>query len=133
MSRARVYAKALMSLSDSGAAQKETFTKSFADLLKRKGDAGLMTSISREFSKLQEKKQRAKTVKVITAKELTDGEVDDILKKCLPNHGEFDTIVKKVDETLIGGFRIETTTNIIDISYKKSLQSMYRKMLQATK
>ncbi|MEK7567498.1 MAG: F0F1 ATP synthase subunit delta [Patescibacteria group bacterium] len=67
------------------------------------------------------------TVKILSAKELSQKEIKDIKEKHRNIFGE-NNLIYEIDQNLIGGYRIETLNSMVDATYKKKLGDLYQFM-----
>jgi len=115
-----VYAKAMFALTNAGKTADEIFSGVISSLKKR-GALGLLPKILSAYERLVMKASHAGAV--LTVARITDREA--ALKA---SGAQIDTEVK-IDERIIGGYRLEKSGVLIDNSFKEQLLSVYRKAL----
>lgn len=124
--KAEHYAEALLELSRNRNAEEiDILLEHLELLLKRKHLTPLFHKIMRSLETAQEKKRDR--ILIRTVKALSKEAREAILQKYfkdLPHH----EIHQEIDETLIGGYQLETKDLRIDNSYKKSLLNLYKSM-----
>lgn len=122
----QAYAQALWKMIDDGMDHTKA-VKSLHEILVAKGRAVLMPRIAKAFERIaaREIARSGMTLSVAHAKD--ESHAKTAAKKALeamhveaPKH-----LHLKVDETLIGGWRLEGAGHLIDASYKKQLLSLY--------
>ena len=119
------YAKALISAAKT---EKDTdaLLAHFLDVLKKRGVLGLLPKILTilEHAINRDKSQKATLVLA------RDSDKDKILEAVGDDFGKISTLKEdlniKIDESIIGGYRLETSGDLIDESYKSRLLSIYR-------
>jgi len=98
----------------------------FLDVLKKRGVLGLLPKILTilEHAINRDKSQKATLVLA------RDSDKDKILEAVGDDFGKISTLKEdlniKIDESIIGGYRLETSGDLIDESYKSRLLSIYR-------
>ena len=121
------YAEALMKLIEGGMQPKKA-VRSLAESLQRAGRLALLPKICRAFARLTERTAAKQTVTLSVAREkdirkaLTQAK--DALKQLGTKSGD---VVSRVDDTLIGGWRLEGRERLVDTSWKKDLLSIYNR------
>ncbi len=119
------YAKALYELLNSkNKEEQEKLLANFFNVLKRDSKEKLLTKILLELEKLYTQRQKS-SLRVRLA---SDKYKEQALKKAkdLGYDGEI-PVVK--DESLIGGYKIESADSVYDASYKKFLMDLYSKLV----
>lgn len=118
------YAQALWQTIEKGMAPKKAVAALHEHLVTR-GRAALMPRIGKAFERLAERQRQKSGVTLFVAHEKDEKkamrEAKALLKKL---KGE---VAVKVDESLIGGWRVEGNELSIDASFKKMLLDMYNR------
>lgn len=124
----KYYAQALKEIIRDGKGNEETIGVSFVNLLKKKGHIKLLPQILKEFEKFSEKDIDTKQV-VLTVARIADE--NRFKSDALQYITGFDEghLKTKIDESLVGGFKIETKDIVVDASYKKKLLNLYREII----
>ena len=117
----KLYAQALWQTIENGRPPKEA-VESLAKILKRQGRERLMPRIAKAFARLAEANKSTRT-RIIVADEKD-------AKAALRASGREEADVC-VDESLIGGWRLESSSEIIDRSFKKHLLDIYNSSITA--
>lgn len=107
-----------------------TLTKAFISLLVNKGREMNLPEIATAFIASYNELKRIKTVKLITARPVSD-KVKDGIKAKVASFMPADTVNMEtsVDESLIGGFVLEVGDQLFDASVKKSLNEVRSKII----
>jgi len=122
------YAHALyLALKDKNEEQRNRVISNFHAVLRRKGHISLVKGISKEFSKLAGRSQDSSVTIVVNRMSDTNAIHDarDVRARFFREREE--TIIS--DETITGGFIIESKTKLFDASYKNMLLKMYRQII----
>lgn len=121
------YAQALWQMVEKGVSP-EKAVSSLKKVLEREGRAALLPKIGRSFARIAEKEQKKTGMTLYVGKEKdakgaaqVAGSVMEALN--VPTK-EFDV---KVDDSLIGGWRLEGSGILVDRSFKKQLLEMYNR------
>jgi F0F1-type ATP synthase delta subunit len=117
----KLYAQALWKSIENGKSPKEA-VESLAKLLKKQGRVELMPRIGKAFKRLAEASQ-GNRVRIFVAHEKDS-------KHALKASGLEEADVC-VDETLIGGWRLEGGNEVVDRSFKKYLLDIYTSSIAA--
>lgn len=98
-------------------------TKNFISLVVNQRREGFLRQIATQYNTLYDHSINSRTAEVVTATELSDELVQDIVNKAKVNLGENFTykIENKVDPSLIGGFILRVGDKQIDTSVKSKL------------
>lgn len=121
------YAQALYRMLAGGMKPKEA-VKKLHDMLERQGRTALLPKIGRAFGRIAMREGKKGAVTLTIAREKDErgalSEAKDILN-------EMDIAAKdvevRVDENLIGGWRLEGREHLVDASFKKHLLSIYNR------
>jgi len=117
-----LYAQVLMRLIESGKSP-EAALQALVEQLRTRGRLSLLPKIGRAFARQEAMKQRDHQVVVKVARSADEGSA----RRAAQRHaGESAATHVVVDETLIGGWRIETKEMLEDASFKKHLLTLYQ-------
>jgi F0F1-type ATP synthase delta subunit len=126
----QAYAQALWQMIEGGTSPKKALDAMVASL-KSRGREALLPRIARAFERLAEREMRKNTVVVSVAKEKDASTAKREAKELLEEIGaDTKDLDVKIDESLIGGWRIEGRGVLADRSFKKSLLEMYNHATQ---
>lgn len=121
----QAYAQALWQLVENGMSPKQAIT-ALVESLKARGREALLPRIARAFERLAEREMRKNAVTVSVAHEKDSVHAKRDAKRVLEEIGaDAKDIDVKIDESLIGGWRLEGAGMLVDQSFKKSLLEMY--------
>ena len=124
------YAQALWQMIESGIKPKEAVTK-IREALDRRGRLSVLPKVGRAFARIavRESAKRAVVLSVAREKDAAGAkrEMKDIFREMGVEAGDVEA---RLDETLIGGWRLEGRERLHDASYKKSLLSIYNRATQ---
>lgn len=116
--KAERLAQALKSMTDGlKASDRSRVFESFMRYIRARGYAPLLPRILKEFERIDTESEH-KPIRVTMAKKHP-------YKELLAKHGIDGEAELTIDETLIGGYRIETDTTLIDASHKNALLKLY--------
>lgn len=119
------YAQALWDLCAGGMKPKEAVAKINARLLEE-GRESLLPHIARSFSRLAERELAKRRVILSVAREKDAAkakrQAKDIFKELSVDAGD---VVVEIEDTLIGGWRLEGREYLHDASFKNQLLSIY--------
>jgi len=119
------YAQALWKMVDGGAKPKEAVVKLRAHL-STAGRMGLFPRIARAFSRLAERYERVNNLVLTVARKKDEASALRAAKKHLADVDiETKGITLQLDESLVGGWRLEGKGILLDASYRKQLLSLY--------
>ena len=104
--------------------------KNFFFLLIKKRRIFFVKKIFESFLKLCSKKRGELKASLISSKELTQKELDDISKELSESMGSALKLDYKVDEELIGGLKLQLGSIMIDTSIKNKLKKYEQAMLE---
>lgn len=121
------YAQALWQMIEKGIKPKEAVAK-IHEALERRGRASLLPKVGRAFARIAARESAKRAVVLSVANEKDAAGAKRELKHVLDEMGvEAGDIEVCLDETLIGGWRLEGRERLYDASYKKSLLSVYNR------
>lgn len=121
------YAQALSRAVESGAKPAEA-VKKLHESLERNGRLGLWPRISYAFRRLAQAQEKNSLMTITIADKKHEHRLRNEAAEALIDF-EIDAggIETRVDETLIGGWRLEGREHLIDASYKQYLLEMYNR------
>jgi len=121
------YAQALFELSKQEK-NPQKMMDAFVHMLKEKNALGLLPQILRHLQAILARASRNAPVLTLARQE-DESTVREEIAPTL-KHAEIDPadVTVKIDDTLIGGYRLEYPGNLIDTSYKNQLLQIYRKI-----
>ncbi|OGG81795.1 hypothetical protein A3H74_01300 [Candidatus Kaiserbacteria bacterium RIFCSPLOWO2_02_FULL_51_13] len=118
------YAQALWQMVENGTTPARA-VRSLYEMLERHGRAALMPRIARAFLRIASREQARSTVVLSMARE-KDTRAKQEAKRAFVTFGKGEgDVVERIDETLIGGWRLEGQGQVIDASFKKALLDVY--------
>lgn len=127
----RSYAQALMKVIDTGIAPHDA-VKALRELLAREGRERLMPKIARAFATLAAQSDRRTRVTLTIADERDRAESINAAQDALSRAGAQPSDVDVcIDESIIGGWRLEGQELLVDASYKRYLLDMYNRVTSA--
>lgn len=122
-----VYARSLWKIIEGGTEPKAA-VHALAATLKKHGRMALLPRIGRAFARIAERENRRHGVTLTVAREKDSHESQREAKAVLREMGKEVTHLKtQVDESLIGGWRLEGNEILVDASYKRRLLDLYKK------
>ena len=126
----QAYAQALMSLIEGGMEPKAAL-HALRESLKTRGREALLPRIALAFERLAARQIQKDTVVISIAREKDAHAAKREAKEILDQIGSDGNNVEiRVDETLIGGWRLEGRGALVDASFKKSLLDMYNRAVR---
>lgn len=132
--RAAHYAKALQELTAAGKISEGMLMKQFVSTVAQNGHAHLFPKIVRSLERIERREEKKATIEVTSAMELTAEKVAALLKQepfkqaIAPGHKK---VIRKIDETLVGGTVVRTGTLKIDASHKHALLDLYQSLISS--
>lgn len=127
--RASSYSKALHEALLEHPHSEEKLLRQFTETVVANGHVHLFPRIVKSFARMVAKEEQATTIEVVSATELSQEEVVALLKREPFKHAlstRHRRVVRKTDDTLIGGTIVQTETVRIDASFKRALQNIYQ-------
>lgn len=119
------YAQALWKLVQNGKNPKDA-VHALHEVLVRLGRASLLYKIGRAFAKIAQRDQSRNDVVLTVAREkdsrTAQKEAKEFFSSIRVDSGE---VLVRVDDSLIGGWRLEGREQLVDSSFKKQLLSIY--------
>ncbi|MDA7715089.1 ATP synthase F1 subunit delta [Pelagibacteraceae bacterium] len=104
--------------------------KNFFSLLIKKRRIFFVLKIVDSFLKLCSKKRGEIKASLISSKELSENELEDIRKDLSTSMGSTIKFDYKIDKKLIGGLKLQLGSFMIDTSIKNKLKKFEQKMLE---
>jgi len=120
--QADVYAKAMLELAKSGKSD-DDIVKGLLKSLKARGSLALLPKVANAYTRLLNKDSSARPV-------LTVARESDV-KEALSLSGTDAGIDIKIDDSIIGGYRLEEGGKLLDNSFKAKLLQAYRSATKA--
>lgn len=121
----KMYAQALWQLV-SGGMDAKAAVHAIHDRLEKEGRAILMPRVAHAFARIAERESRKTDYTLTVAREEDLAHAKKEMKALTGDLGiDVDTLKTQVDDTLIGGWRLEGNERLVDASYKKQLLDLY--------
>jgi F-type H+-transporting ATPase subunit delta len=105
--------------------------RNFLMLVADKGRAGEIEQIAADFERLMAREERRLTVELVTARELTDTEADEIIGQIEQAAGRKVEATRSVDPSLIGGFVLRAGSYRADASVRGRLEALRRELVRS--
>ena len=125
MTMESAYAQALWKMVEGGMSPAKAVHE-LRDLLKARGREALLPRIGRAFARIAEREGKRTGVTLSVAREKDERAAKSAVKQIL---AEFGVEPKEgnihVDDSLIGGWRLEGREHLVDASYKRILVDVY--------
>jgi F0F1-type ATP synthase delta subunit len=126
----KTYAQVLWRLVESGMTPHEA-VKKLRDMLMGLGRESLLPRIAREFSRLAEAGSKRSELVLTVAREKDARHAHTEALAVLKGMGVEATDLKtQVDDTIVGGWRLEGRERLVDASYKKQLLELFERATQ---
>jgi F-type H+-transporting ATPase subunit delta len=103
----------------------------FLQLVAEKGRAGEIEQIAAEFERLLAREERRLNVELVTARELTDAEADEIIGQIEQAAGRKVEATRSVDPALIGGFVLQAGSYRADASVRGRLERLRQELVRS--
>jgi F0F1-type ATP synthase delta subunit len=121
------YAQALWKMIEGGMKHQDA-VRSLRDKLASGGRENLLPRIAHAFARIAERENNKSKIRVYVAHQRDAHHAMTEAKKALARIGIDDAEMEThIDETLIGGWRLEGKERLLDESYKKHLLSIYNR------
>lgn len=130
--RAIYYAQAFYELATAEKREDSKLVEHFVATVARNGHAHLLPQIMRSLEQILRREEKKATIEVVSAKEMTPVQVGTLLKQDLFKHALsplHKKVLRKTDETLVGGTVVRTGALRIDASYKRALLELYQSLI----
>lgn len=126
----KAYAQALVQAIENGTKPHEAVA-SLKRALEAKGRIALLPRIARALARMSEKHRAGSTMTLTVARQKDAKQALKAAERLLADLaiGETD-LCEEIDESLIGGWRLEGRGVLVDNSWKKSLLSIYNQATQ---
>lgn len=125
--QATLYARALLKAAENkDASAQETLVKFLQEILALKGHQSLLPHILREYIKLQGEMHRKKSVIIRVAHEKEKARAIEEARRELHVAAEAEEVI---DESLVGGFVIESGEMLVDRSFRRALHDLYKRLV----
>ena len=122
------YAQAVWAMVEKGKAPHEAVA-ALKKMLESRGRSALMPKIARAFKRLAAREANRNTFTLTVAREKDAKTAVREVEKALTQLKISDVdVIESVDDSLIGGWRLEGRGLLIDNSWKKSLLSIYNRV-----
>lgn len=127
----QAYAQALWQMVEGGKTPHQAVS-GLRDMLERQGRVALMPRIARAFERLAQREARKDDVVLTVAREKDLAHAKKEVKEVLSSLGiESSDLKTQVDDTLIGGWRLEGKEHLVDASYKQQLLNIFNSAISA--
>ncbi len=130
MAMETLYAQTLWKMIEDGVKPKEAVAK-LHEYLEKRGRANLLPKIAHAFARIASRESARKTMVLSVARQKdvsrAEREAKDILEELGASAKDVEV---HVDDSLIGGWRLEGRERLVDASFKKSLLSIYDRVLE---
>ena len=126
--RASWYAKAFFDLANSKTMGEEQLINHFTKTVTENGHAFMFPQILRSLKRIQEREEQKTTIEITSVAPISENEIGTILKHRYFKHAVspfHKRVIRKTDETLVGGTVVRTGTLRVDTSYKRALLDLY--------
>lgn len=125
------YAQALWKMTEDEMDAKKA-VHALHELLVKTGREALLPRIGRAFARIAERESKKNDVVLSVARESDERTAHREANKVLSEMSvEAKELKTQVDDTLIGGWRVEGREMLVDKSYKKELLSLYNRVTSA--
>src|SRR3990167_4112711 len=122
------YAQALWKLVEGGMVPAKA-VRALHDTLKAHGREALLSRIASAFTRIAEREAKRSDVVLTVACEKDERHAHKEIKEMLASIGVDSKDLKtQIDDTLIGGWRLEGRETLTDASYKKALLDLYARV-----
>ena len=127
---AEQYARALWEMVAKGMQPKKA-VRALYDILVARGRTDLVPHVAKSFARLAARHQQKEGIVVSVARKKDERKALTAAKKIIAELGGRSTDVGvHLDESLIGGWRLEGRERLLDASFKKYLLSLYNQATQ---
>ena len=132
--RAVHYAEALYSVITDHPKDEEKLIGNFVETLKANGHTHFLPRIIRSILRYHARDEKARTISITSAKELSEKDTQEILRKepfknlLSASHRRVERIV---DDSVIGGVIVRAKAVRVDTSYKRALIELYQSLIRS--
>ncbi|TSC62845.1 MAG: hypothetical protein Athens041674_395 [Parcubacteria group bacterium Athens0416_74] len=124
----KTYAQVLWSLVSNGSTPHAAVSAIKAKL-QADGRSALLPRVARAFARLSEREAGRNTVVLTVAREKDERHAKSAAKEILAQLGaDADGLKTQVDDSIIGGWRLEGRGMLVDNSYKSTLLNIYNQV-----
>ena len=125
------YAQALWNMVSAGTAPTKA-VHSLTEILKTHGREALLPRIGRAFARIAERESKRTSITLTIAREKDERAAKHAVKDTLSQLAVDSKDVQiVVDESLIGGWRLEGKETLVDASYKRELLELFNRSVNA--
>ena len=122
------YAQALWKMVEGGMTPAKA-VRALQETLKVHGREALLPRIASAFARIAQRETKRTDVVLTLAREKDERRAHKDIKEMLTRMGVASKDLKtQIDDTLIGGWRLEGRETLTDVSYKKALLDLYVKV-----
>ncbi len=123
-----VYAQALWKMVEDGMTPSKA-VRALHEVLKAHGREALLPRIASAFTRIAERETKRSDVILTVAREKDERRAHKEVKELLSAMGVgVEDLKTQVDDTLIGGWRLEGREQLVDASYKNQLLELYNRV-----
>ena len=127
----QIYAQALWEMIENGMKPKAA-VHALREILVRLGRERLLRRVGRAFARLADQNRTRTRIVLSVARKGDEGNAHRAIKKPLNEMGATTKeVTTHVDDSLIGGWRLEGRERLVDASFKKQLLEMYNRATQS--
>ncbi len=127
----QAYAQALWKMVEGGMSPVKA-VHALRDLLKARGREALLPRIGRTFARIAQREGKRTGVTLSVAREKDERAAKSAVKTILEEIGvEPKEVNILVDDSLIGGWRLEGKETLVDASHKKELLELFNRSVRA--
>jgi len=124
----KTYAQVLLSLVSNGSTP-HAAVGAIKAKLQADGRSALLPRVARAFARLSEREAGRNTVVLTVAREKDERHAKSAAKEILAQLGaDADGLKTQVDDSIIGGWRLEGRGMLVDNSYKSTLLNIYNQV-----
>jgi F0F1-type ATP synthase delta subunit len=121
----QAYAQALMRAVENGMTP-HAAVKAVKEMLERDGRTALLPRVARAFARLAERQSKKDDIVLTVAREKDERQAKSAAKEILAElNADMDGLKTQVDDSIIGGWRLEGRGMLVDNSYKSKLLDIY--------
>lgn len=122
------YAQALWKMVEGGMTPAKA-VRALQETLKVHGREALLPRIASAFARIAERETKRSDVVLTVAREKDERRAHKDIKEMLTRMGvEQKDLKTQIDDTLIGGWRLEGKETLVDASYKNQLLELYNRV-----
>ncbi|OGG57309.1 hypothetical protein A2853_02200 [Candidatus Kaiserbacteria bacterium RIFCSPHIGHO2_01_FULL_55_17] len=125
----QAYAQALWKVVEGGMSPSKA-VHALRNSLRANGREALLPRIGRAFARIVEREARRTDIVLAIARRKDERTAHSQIKNVLASLGiEGHDLKTQIDDTLIGGWRLEGRGHLVDASYKKQLLGLYERAI----